>query len=113
MVCCNEKDHKRAQTTLEQIREKGKWAGDLVWVAIDFDPSEDFVRHWGVRVIKKSAYVMQWLWNLRRERPFRDTDGRELNKLIQFSKWRVFSHELKIYHSLLYIDAGMHINHYN
>lgn len=111
VVCCNEKDHKRAETTLEQLREKGKWVGDLVWVAIDFNPSEEFVRRWGVRVIRKSAYDMLWLWKLRRERPFQDTDGRELNKLIQFSKWRVFSHEFKIYRSLLYIDAGMHINH--
>lgn len=111
VVCCNEKDHKRAETTLEQIRGKGKWAGDLVWVSIDFDPSEDFVRRWGVRVIKKTAYDMLWLWKLHRERPFQNTDGRELNKLIQFSKWRVFSHEFKIYRSLLYIDTGMHINH--
>ena len=111
VVCCNEKDHKRAETTLEQIRTKGKWAGDLVWVAIDFDPSGDFVRRWGVRVVRKPAYDMMWLWKLRQEKPFHDTDGRGSNKLIQFSKWRVFSHEFKIYRSLLYIDTGMHIQH--
>lgn len=111
VVCCNEKDHKRAGTTLEQVRTNGKWVGDLVWVAIDFDPSPEFVKRWNIRVIKKPAFDMLWLWKLRRERPFHDTDGRELNKLIQFSKWRVFSHEFKIYRSLLYIDTGMHINH--
>jgi len=111
VVCCNEKDHKRAEFTLEQIRERGKWVGDLVWVAIDFDPSSEFVRIWNIRVLKKPAYDMLWLWKLRQEKPFQDTDGRELNKLIQFSKWRVFSHEFKIYRSLLYIDTGMHINH--
>lgn len=111
VVCCNEKDYHRAEKTLEDIRVKGKWVGDLVWVAIDFDPSVEFVRRWNIRLIKKPAYDMLWLWKLRRKRPFRDTDGRELYKLIQFSKWRVFAHELKLYKSLLYIDTGMHINH--
>ena len=111
VVCCNEKDHERAQTTVEQVRVEGKWAGDLVWVAIDFDPMEEFVQRWNVRVIRKPAYDMQWLWRLRQEKPFEGTDGRELNKLIQFSKWRIFSHEFKVYRSLLYIDTGMHISH--
>lgn len=111
VVCCNEKDYQRAENTLEKIRVEGKWAGDLVWVAIDFDPSEDFVRKWCVRVLKKPAYDMLWLWKLRQERPFQDTDGREREKLIQFSKWRIFSHEFKAYRSLLYIDTGTYIRH--
>lgn len=111
VVCCNEKDHIRAENTIKQVRKDGKWGGDIVWIAIDFDPSEDFVAKWRIIVVKKPAYDMMWLWKLRVKKPFEGTDGRELNKLIQFSKWRVFSHELKLYKSLLYIDAGMSINH--
>lgn len=111
VVCCNEKDYQRAETTLENIRTKGKWVGDLVWVAVDFDPHVDFVDKWQVRVLKRTAYDMTWMWKLRQEHPFHGTDGRETSKLVQFSKWRVFDHELKIYRSLLYIDTGMHINH--
>lgn len=111
VVCSNEKDHRRTEKTLEQIRTKGGWMGDLVWVAIDFDPPNDFVNEWRIIVIKKPAYDMMWLWGFRVKHPFKDTDGRELYKLIQFSKWRVFTHELKLYKSLLYIDSGMCINH--
>lgn len=111
VICCNEKDYPRAESTLEQVRTRGKWAGDVVWVAIDFDPSEEFVKKWDIRVIKKPAYDMFWLWRLRQKRPFEGTDGRESYKLIQFSKWRVFTYELKIYRSLLYLDAGTYISH--
>lgn len=109
VICCNEKDHERAERTLEQIRTKGKWAGPLAWVAIDFDPNKEFVAKWRVQVIKKAAFDMTWLWDLRRKHPYEGTDGREYSKLVQFSKWRVFCHEFKIYKSLLYLDAGMYI----
>lgn len=111
VLCCNEKDYQRAETTLENIRTRGKWMGELIWVVIDFEPNQEFVCKWQIRVLQRSAYDMMWMWKLRRQYPFRGTDGRELSKLIQFSKWRVFDHEFKMYKSLLYIDAGMHINH--
>lgn len=109
VVCSNEKDHERAERTLAQIRTNGKWVGDLAWVAIGFDPNPDFVAKWQIRVIKKNAFDMTWLWDLRRKHPYHGTDGREYSKLVQFSKWRVFCHEFKIYKSLLYLDAGMYV----
>lgn len=111
VVCSNELYCKKTQETLIQIRTNGKWIGDLVWIAIDFEPPLHFVHEWHITVLHKPSYDMFWLSELRCRYPFTDTDGREIHKLIQFSKWRVFSHEFKIYKSLLYIDSGMYINH--
>lgn len=111
VICCDEKDEHRAKPTLEKVRTAGKWTGTLVWIALDFDPDPEFVSRWCIKIIKKKAYDMLWLWKIRRHFPFQDTDGRECSKLVQFSKWRVFSPELKQYRSLLYLDTGMHIQH--
>lgn len=109
VLCCDEKDQGRAKTTIEKIRTCGQWAGKLAWVVIDFDPEEHFVLKWGVWVLRRKALDMRWLWDIRQKHPLIGTDGREVFKLIQFSKWRVFDAEFKLYKSLLYIDSGMHI----
>ena len=109
VLCCDEKDRGRAETTIEQIRTCGEWAGKLAWVAIDFDPDERFVLRWNIWVLRRKSLDMRWLWDIRQEHPFIGTDGREVLKLVQFSKWRVFDAEFKLYKSILYIDSGMHI----
>lgn len=109
VVCCDVRDRGRAETTIEKIRTAGKWAGKLAWVAIDFDPDERFVSRWNVWVLRRKALDMRWLWEIRQKHPLIGTDGREVSKLVQFSKWRVFDAEFKLYQSLLYIDTGMHI----
>lgn len=109
VVCCDEKDKHRAVMTLEQVRTKGKWIGDIVWIALDFTPNKEFILKWRIRVLERHAYDMSWLWKLRQQYPFQGTDGRETSKLIQFSKWRVFDYELKRYKYILYLDTGMHI----
>lgn len=111
VLCTDQKDAGRAEGTIRQLRTRGKWAGALVWVAIGFEPRQRFVDEWRVRVLRRHAVDTLWLWELRQRHPFHGTDGREKNKLIQFSKWRVFDRELKLYRSLLYIDAGMRVNH--
>lgn len=111
VILSDEKDHGRAQETLKSVRTTGKWRGALVWIAIGFDPSPEFVNRWDVQVIKRDAYPMQWLWELRRKFPFQNSDGRESSKLIQFSKWRVFDMEFRRYKSLLYLDSGTYIGH--
>ena len=111
VICTNDKDQNRAHETLKKVRKAGKWGGDLVWIAIDFIPSEEFVAKWNIKVLHRTAYDFLWLWDLRQKHPFPNSDSRETKKLIQFSKWRVFDSEFKKYKSLLYLDAGMHISH--
>lgn len=111
VLCTDERDSRRAEHTIHQIRTRGRWVGELAWVAVGFEPRREFVSEWRVRVLRRPAVDTSWLWELRRHHPFRGTDGRETGKLIQFSKWRVFDRTFKAYRSLLYIDAGMRINH--
>lgn len=111
VVFSDERDAHRAQMTLEQVRTKGKWVGELAWVVVGFDPDPSFVQKWGIWVLKRKAFNMMWLWQERRRHPFQNTDGREMSKLIQFSKWRVLDEEFKPFRFLLYMDAGMHVQH--
>lgn len=111
VVLSDEKDHARAEETLKSVRMAGKWRGSLVWIVLGFDPPADFISRWNIDVMRRDAYCMQWLWDLRRRHPFQNSDGRESSKLIQFSKWRVFDMEFRRYKSLLYLDAGTYIGH--
>lgn len=111
VLCTDHKDAGRAEATIRQVRTRGRWAGALAWVAVGFEPRREFVSEWRVDVLRRPAIDALWLWELRQRHPFRGTDGREKNKLIQFSKWRVFDRCFKSYHSLLYLDAGMRVNH--
>ena len=110
VILSNEKEEERAKKTIESIRGPGKWRGDVVWITIGFRPMEDFLLRWNVEVLVRPMTEVQWLWDLRQQYPFRESDGREKHKLIQFSKWRVFDPYFKQqWSSLLYLDAGMHI----
>lgn len=111
VILSDEKDHSRAQETLRSVRTAGKWRGPLVWVALGFDPDPSFVSRWDIQVMKRDAYCMLWLWDMRRKFPFHNSDGRESSKLIQFSKWRIFDMEFRKYKSLLYLDSGTFIGH--
>lgn len=110
VIASNEKDHARAEMTLRALRAVGKWSGDIVWIAIDFDPSPAIVQRYRIQVLHRPLLDMTWLWEMRRIHPFQGTDGREVQKLVQFSKWHVFDPFFKQWASLLYLDAGMHIS---
>lgn len=109
VIVSNEKDHSRAESTLTALREVGRWCGDVVWIAIGFDPSPAVIQRLRIQVLRRPMLDMDWLWKLRQSHPFHDTDGREKHKLIQFSKWHVFDTFFLQWDSLLYLDAGMHI----
>ncbi len=38
----------RAEMTISELRKAGKWEGDIVLIAIDFQPSEDFLKKYNV-----------------------------------------------------------------
>lgn len=109
VVFSDRQQQERAQQTLEAIRRQGRWEGSLVWVAINFEPPRDFVREWDIEILIRPALHVQWLLDLRRIYPFHGTDGRETQKLIQFSKLRVLDPFFTRWRSMLYLDAGMHI----
>lgn len=110
VVLSNEKHSGRAMDTIRMVRTAGRWERDVVWVAVGFDPDEEFISRWNVTVLKRPVVETQWLWDLRQEHPMRDTDGRDQDKLFQFSKWRVFDPFFKKWRSLLYLDAGTHVS---
>jgi hypothetical protein len=109
VVMSNEKEKHRAEGTLRAAREAGEWTGELVWVAIGFHPDPTITERWNITVMNRSMIDLQWLWDLRKKYPFEESDGRELSKLIQFSKWRVFDCEFLQWRSMLYLDAGTYI----
>lgn len=110
VILSNEKHAERAMSTIRMLRDAGQWSGDVVWLAVDYEPSIGFINEYRLEVLRRKMIDMTWLWDLRQKYPFADTDGREKHKLIQFSKWWVFDPFFKKWDSLLYLDAGMHIS---
>ena len=111
VVVSNERDQTRAQKTICGVREVGQWKRDLVWIAIDFEPDIEFIRRWDIILVHRPILDMRWLWDLRQKYPMKETDKREVDKLIQYSKWRVFDPFFHRWSSLLYLDAGTHVFH--
>lgn len=110
IVFSDEFQKDRAEQTIREIREKGSWKGDLVWLAIGIKTVPPWVEKFGVEVFNRCPIDVSYLKEYRQKFPFqKPTDGREVAKLIQFSKFWVFDPYFKKWESVLYMDAGMHV----
>lgn len=111
VILTDAKQEQRGRETIQKIRTTGQWRESIVWVSIDFVPHESILSEWDVQVLQKPSIDIEWLSDIRKNYPIKNTDGREVHKLIQFSKWRVFDTFFHQWDSMLYIDAGMHVFH--
>jgi hypothetical protein len=98
----------KLKRTIYELRTTGQWYGNIIVFYIgnenlqfDFD---------NIVVIKSdtidTTYIQSYLNEIG---GFKNSDKRELNKLIQWSKLLVFKHSYS-YKRVLYIDAGSYIN---
>lgn len=93
--------------TIAGCRTVGNYKGDIV-VLTDSDLSDNFLKY-GVIVKKYHPIDIQPILTKITERPFTDTDGRELTKQIQWQKLNIFHTYFKQWRKIFYIDAGMHV----
>ena len=93
--------------TIAGCRNVGNYKGDIV-VLTDSDLSDNFLQY-GVIVKKYDPIDIQPILTKITERPFTDTDGRELTKQIQWQKLNIFHTYFKQWRKIFYIDSGMHV----
>lgn len=94
------------QNTYRQLRENGKYVGDVVLIIGD-DLTEDEIKEPGIMIakfpeIKFSADFYKILTKV-------NTDGRNITKLFQWHKVHLFDIFFKKWEYVFYIDCGMKI----
>ena len=100
----------RAQRTIHELRSRGGWNGDIVLIAIDFDPADDVMKQYNVIVHKVSHINTDNLVRQLKETPIGDThDNRHFGKLYQWDKLYVFTEYFKQWNRIVFLDAGLRV----
>lgn len=100
----------RAQKTIEDIRTKGQFFGDLVVMTdglFTIDPR--YILRMNLIVKEYPDIDTSQLISQIHNHPFNDSDGREYNKLKQWNKFYVFDTFFKKWDFILFVDAGLRI----
>ena len=98
----------KVKKTIIDVRTRGQWNGDIVLIAIDFEPNKNFVDFYNVIVIRFPVIDKTNLIN-RIGKRFSNSDGRELNKLNQWEKLHVFDDYFIKWSRVIYMDAGLRV----
>jgi hypothetical protein len=102
----------KARTTILDIRRVGEWRGDLVLIAVDFEPPADFCAAYGLQVVHFPRIPTESLLAAFRANPFtRPThDRREFAKVTQWEKLHVFEPWfVERWERILFFDAGIRL----
>jgi hypothetical protein len=106
VTLCDEKYFTKAKRTINELRKYGAWAGDIVLLAVDFDPGSLP----GIHVRQISHINTQPLldaWKIHPLEPM--PDNRHYNKLTQWDKLQVFDSWFCQWKRVIFLDAGMRI----
>lgn len=105
VTLCDEAYLPKALQTLEELRGIGRWTGDTVLLAVDFDPGPIP----GVQVRRVPHVPTETLLAQYAAFPFRDGDGRNLKKLTQWNKFHMFSDWIREWDRAVFLDAGLRV----
>lgn len=104
VTLCDSAYIENAKTTIYELRTFGQWKGDIVLIAVDFEPEFE-----GVFVYPTAHISTDHLLGIYRQFPFQKSDGRHLNRTIQWDKLQVFREFFRRWERIVFVDAGMHI----
>jgi hypothetical protein len=101
----------RALRTIEDLRTNGQWIGDIVLVAVDFEPPPDALTAFRVLVHRVEHLKTDGLVRVLKEKPFVNppSDNRQFDKLTQWDKLQVFSDFFTKWHRVCFLDAGLRV----
>lgn len=98
--------------TIRDVRGPGRYWGPLVFIAIDFDPPQNFCDLYEVEVWRREKIDTSILDAQIQAHPFTTGDGRERTKTIQWSKIHAFDPEFaQRWQRVVFFDAGMRVFH--
>jgi hypothetical protein len=99
----------RAETTIRDIRGRGKWNHDLVVISVGFELPQEFKDLYMIQEKKFAQIDLTRLFEKLGSRGFDDTDHREFNKKTQWEKLHVFDNWFAQWERVIYFDAGFRI----
>jgi len=110
VTLCDQAYFPRALRTIEDIRTSGQWLGDLVLVAVDFEPPPEALTPFRVLVRRVEHLKTDDLVRALKENPIRAmADGRHFGKLTQWDKLQVFGPFFKAWKRICFLDAGLRV----
>jgi hypothetical protein len=96
----------KARRTLRELQVHGKWAGDIVLLAVDFTPPPMA----GVRVRQISHLNIAPLFEQWNQHPIQAMpDNRHYGKVYQWDKLQVFTSYFKQWDRVVFLDAGLRV----
>lgn len=98
----------KAVRTIQELKDAGRWRGDIVLIAIDFDPNPADLPN--VIIYKPRHINTDGLLESFRKNPIRPLpDNRHFGKLYQWDKLQVFKHFFRQWERVVFLDAGMRV----
>ena len=96
----------RAKQTIREVQSIGEWKGDIVLIAVDFDPEPIP----GVEIHRVSHLSLDELLKIHAEYPLHHAyDDRWYTKLYQWDKLQVFTDVFRRWERVVFLDAGMRV----
>ena len=96
----------KARQTIWELRVNGEWTGDIVLIAVDFQPEPIE----GVHILETSHISTDNLVKQLREHPIRPMDdNRHFGKLYQWDKLQVFKPYFCQWERVVFLDAGIRV----
>ena len=95
----------KAVQTIQELRDNGKWTGDIVLIAVDFEPCLSDVIVYTTTHINTDGLLESF-----RKYPIRPMpDNRHFGKLYQWDKLQVFQSFFRRWERVVFLDAGIRV----
>jgi hypothetical protein len=103
-LCDNSDYYRRTRLTIDELRESGGWRGDVVLIAVDFDPEPIP----GVEIHRVAHLSLDRLLESYTSHPLISAeDDRWKTKLYQWDKLQVFTDFFRRWDRVVFLDAGI------
>ena len=99
----------KALKTIHQIRNTGRWEGDIVLLTVDFDPDPVTTDPLGIQVRRIQHIDTTHLLEVYKTHPLKSADNRHTGKLTQWDKLQVFDPYFRAWERVVYFDAGLQV----
>ena len=95
--------------TINDLRNCGKWYGDIVVITIDFDLNETYIEKNNLIEVKFPLIDKTTLFKKIGPQGFSNSDKREINKLNQWEKLHIFDEYFLKWERVVFMDAGLRV----
>lgn len=108
VTLCDTSYYSKALRTIQELRDYGRWTGDIVLIAVDFNPNPADLPN--VILYKTTHINTDGLLESLRKHPIRPMpDNRHFAKLYQWDKLQVFKPYFRQWERVVFLDAGIRV----